>query len=262
KALHISYIHTPPRFLYGYETSIEWQKHWLVRQYAKIVNHYLRMYDFESAQKPDLLVANSENVRKRIKKFYRRDAKVIYPPVDLPHIRLARRGEYYLVISRIVGGKGLSLAVEAANEMKVPLKVVGVSAGWGKEEERLKDMAGKTVQFLGHVDDDELAGLYAGAKAFLVLASDEDFGITPVEAMGAGTPVIAYAGGGYKETVVEGKTGVFFDELNSGSLVKAMRKLDSLEISEDECRKRAEKFSMETFKSSMEKLVEKNLNKK
>jgi glycosyltransferase involved in cell wall biosynthesis len=245
--VHICYCHTPPRYLYGYPTSIEWQKYWLIRQYAKVVNHYLRQYDYLSAQKVDAFVANSQNVQKRIKKFYRQDSTVIYPPVDLPKVRLARRGDYLLVISRIVGGKGLSLAIEAANILNMPLKVVGESAGWSKEQERLTQIAGKTVKFLGHVDDDTLAHLYAGAKAFLALAEDEDFGITPVEAMGAGTPVIAYFGGGYKESVVDGRTGIFFKELSAGSLIKAIKKLDEAGIKEEECIAQANKFSKHRF---------------
>lgn len=260
--LHISYIHTPPRYLYGYQTSIEWQKYWLVRQYAKIVNHFLRMYDFESAQKPDILVVNSENVQKRVSKVYRRKSLIIYPPVELPSVQLARRGDYYLVISRIVGGKGLSLAVEVANLLKIPLKVVGAGAGWGKEEERLKSLAQGTVQFLGHVNDEELSRLYAGAKAFLALAPDEDFGITPVEAMGAGTPVIAFRGGGYKETVIEGKTGVFFDELTAPALAQAVRSLESMEILEIDCRSQAQLFSKKAFIKQMNELVEKELTNK
>lgn len=262
QTLHISYVHTPPRYLYGYQTSIEWQKYWLIRQYAKIVNHFLRIYDFESAQKPDLLVVNSVNVQKRVQKVYRRESLVLYPPVDLPGVEFARRGDYYLVISRIVGGKGLSLAVEAANHMKVPLKVVGTGAGWGKEEERLKMLAGATVQFLGYVDDSELSRLYAGAKAFLALAEDEDFGITPVEAMGAGTPVVAYRGGGYKETIIEGETGVFFDELSAGSLIAAMKKLETMDISEEACRQRAQTFSKQVFMKKMHTLIDKEMKKK
>jgi len=262
KTPHVSYIHTPPRYLYGYQTSLEWQKYWLVRQYAKIVNHFLRMYDFESAQKPDVLVVNSQNVLKRVKKFYRRSAVVIYPPVDLPKVELATRGEYFLVISRIVGGKGLALAVEAANALKVPLKVVGNGAGWGSEEEKLKVLAGNTVEFLGHVSDAELSRLYAGAKAFLALAEDEDFGITPVEAMGAGTPVIAYRGGGYIETVVEGKTGIFFDELTAGSLAAAMKKIGLMYFPEDDCRKQAKLFSKEVFVEKMTRIIERAYKQK
>lgn len=261
ETLHLSYIHTPPRYLYGYPTSVNWQKYWIVRQYAKIVNKYLRIYDFESAQKPDVLIANSKNVQKRILKFYRRKSKIIYPPVNLPKVELARKGDYYLVISRIVGGKGLSLAIKAANKMRVPLKVVGTSV-WGDEEEKLKSMAGKTVKFVGYVNDKELSRLYAGAKAFLALAENEDFGITPVEAMGAGTPVIAYKGGGYLETVDEGKTGVFFNKLSVDSLVDAMEKLEEMEISETDCKEQAEKFSKERFMGRITELVDKELKAK
>jgi len=263
-ATHICYCHTPPRYLYGYPTSIEWQKYWLVRQYAKVVNHKLRMYDFESAQKVDFFIANSKNVQKRIQKFYRRDSTVIYPPVDLPQIELARKGDYFLVISRIVGGKGLQLAIEAANSLKVPLKVVGASAGWSTEYQTIQKLAGKTVEFIGYVDDDQLARLYSGAKAFLALAQDEDFGITPVEAMGAGTPVVAYYGGGYKETVIDpdtakatgqAATGIFFKDYNSGSLAKAMKKIDQLNIKEADCRAQAAKFSKDRFSSEFTAFV-------
>jgi len=257
ETVHICYCHTPPRYLYGYSTSIEWQKYWLVRQYAKIVNLFLRKYDFQAAQRVDYFVANSENTRKRIQKFYRREARVIYPPVELPQGGRIKRGNYYLAISRIVGGKGLKLAVEVANELKLPLKVVGAPAGWGGEDKKLREMAGSTVEFLGYVEDEELAGLYGGAKAFLALAKDEDFGITPVEAMAMGTPVVAFNGGGYKETVVEGKTGVFFNQLRVKSLIEAIRRLDQLNIKEADCKERARKFSKQRFVDEMNKFVDK-----
>jgi glycosyltransferase involved in cell wall biosynthesis len=156
-----------------------------------------------------------------------------------------------------VGGKGLELAVEAANYLQIPLKVVGKSAGWGAAGKRLRNMAGKKVEFLGDVADNELWGLYAGAKALLATAKDEDFGITPVEAMACGTPVIAYYGGGYMETVVEGKTGWFFTDYSIEGLVNAIKRFSSVtDISNKKnIRKQAEKYAKKRFKEEINKFI-------
>lgn len=260
KAIEICYCHTPPRYLYGYPTSIEWRKYWPVRIYAMFVNHFMRVYDFEAAQRVDFFIANSKEVQARIKKFYRRDSKVIYPPVDLPSIPKDEKGDYFLVVSRIVGGKGLKLAVMAANKMKVKLKVIGKPAGYASEHRQMQEIAGENVEFLGYVTDTELVKLYAGARAFLALATDEDFGMTPVEAMLCGTPVIAYKGGGYLESVVDGKTGVYFNEPKTGSLGMAINKFIELEkkgaFDPRFIKKHAEKFSKERFKKEILNFVE------
>lgn len=271
ETLHICYCHTPPRYLYGYDTSINWRKYWPVRIYAGIVNKYLREYDFVAAQRVDEFVANSKNVQARIKKFYRRESMVIYPPVEikptlesLPLIKGRENNDngYYLVVSRVVGGKGLMMAIEAANQLKAPLKVVGTGAGWSKEEKRIRAAAGPTIEFLGFVPDEKLVEWYAGAKAFLALARDEDFGITPVEAMTSGTPVIAYRGGGYVETVVEGKTGVFFDDYSTKGLVEAMKQIQDSRFKIQEIQRQAEKFSKERFVKEMGEFVEEKWQEK
>lgn len=255
----ICYCHTPPRWLYGYPTSIELQRYWPVRIYGVVVGHFMRMYDFKAAQKVDYFVANSRNVANRIRKFYRRKAKVIYPPVELPRISKVKKGDYYLVISRIVGGKRLDLAVKAAIKLGIKLKIAGKPAGYYTEYKKLEKLAKGNVEFLGYVSDKKLAELYAGAKAFLALATDEDFGITPVEAMLAGTPVIAYAGGGYLESVIEGKTGIFFNEPTVDSLIKAIKKFERSKIRPENCVKRAKKFTKERFKKEIERFVEKHI---
>ena len=257
--IEICYCHTPPRWLYGYKTSIEWQKFWPIKVYASIVGHFMRMYDFNASQKVNYFIANSEEVRARIKKFYRRDATVIYPPVSLPKIPKVKKEDYYFIVSRIVGAKGLDLAVEAASKLGFKLKIAGASAGYYTEHKKLAKLATQNVEFLGHVTDEELVRLYAGAKAFFALATDEDFGITPVEAMLCGTPVIAYHGGGYKETVIEGKTGVFFREQSVESLIEAVKKLERSKISSEDCRKQAEKFSKERFKKEITNFVAEKL---
>jgi glycosyltransferase involved in cell wall biosynthesis len=258
KTIEICYCHTPPRWLYGYKTSIEWQKYWPVRVYAIIIGHFMRIYDFKSAQKVDYFIANSKNVALRIKKFYRRNSKVIYPPVELPKASRVKKDDYYLVISRIVGGKGLDLAVRAAIKLGIKLKIAGKPAGYYMEYKKLAKMSKGKVEFLGYVTDKELVKLYTGAKAFWALATDEDFGITPVEAMLTGTPVIAFRGGGYIESVIEGKTGVFFDEPTVDSLVKAVRKFEKSEIKSENCIKQAKKFSTERFKKEIKMFVKKH----
>lgn len=254
-AKEICYCHTPPRWLYGYSTSIEWQKHAFVRWYAMIVGFFMRQYDWKAAQRVDYFIANSQNTAARISKFYRRESAVIYPPVIIPPARKMKKGDYYLVISRIVGGKGLALAVSAATQLGIRLKIAGAPAGYATELKKLTAKAGKTVEFLGHVTDEELASLYAGARAFLATSPDEDFGITPVEAMASGTPVIAFRGGGYRETVIEGVTGVFFDQSTVTSLVSAIAASQKISFSADACRRQAQKFSRERFKREIAQFV-------
>lgn len=259
KTREICYCHTPPRWLYGYKTSIEWQKYWPVKLYGTIVGHFMRMYDYKAAQKVDVFVANSQEVQSRIKKFYRRDSVVIYPPVFLPFIpqKNIKKEDYLFVVARIVGGKGLSLAVEAAEKLNMKVKIAGAPAGYYTEYKSLSRKAVKNVEFLGHVTDRELTSLYSKAQAFLALSQDEDFGITPVEAMLCGTPVVAYYGGGYKETVVDGKTGVFFKEYSTEGLVGAIEELKKLTIKPEDCRKQAKKFSPEVFDARIKSLVSK-----
>jgi len=253
----ICYCHTPPRWLYGFTTSINFQKYWPVRIYALIIGHFLRLYDFRKAQKVDYFIANSKEVQSRIKKFYRRDSTIIYPPVSLPKVQNIKKGNYYFIVSRIVGAKGLDLAVEAAIKMGIKLKIAGSPAGYYFEHDKLIKKSQGKVEFLGQVTDEELTKLYKGAKAFLALSRDEDFGITPVESMLCGTPVIAFNGGGYKETVIDGKTGVLFDDYSTDGLIEAVKKLEKMKLNSSDCITQAQKFSKERFKKEIKKFVEK-----
>lgn len=259
KTKEICYCHTPPRWLYGYNTSIEWQKYWPIKLYGMVVGHFMRMYDYNQAQKVDLFIANSKEVKERIKKFYRRDAVVIYPPVVLPQVKEVKKQDFYLIVARIVGAKGLSMAVEAAKKIGFKLKVVGAPAGYYTEYKSLSRSASRNIEFLGYVSDEKLATLYKEAQAFLALSQDEDFGITPVEAMLSGTPVIAYYGGGYKETVVDGKTGVFFHDYSTQGLIGAINKLEKLKIKPEDCKRQAEKFSKKEFDEKITTLITKEV---
>lgn len=267
KTKELCYCHTPPRWLYGYETSVNWQKWWLVRVYALIVGHFLRMYDFYQAQKVDIFVANSKNVADRIRKFYRRESVVVYPPVThpLPAGRQAPpygKSDYYLMVTRVVGGKGIELAVETVKRMQtksknIKLIIAGERAGYAKS---LSYQSSSNIEFLGRVSEEEKIRLMSNAKAFLALSRDEDFGITPVESQMCGIPVIAYNGGGYRESVIDGKTGVLFDEYSPEGLLQAMQKFDKLRWDKKVIRKNAQKFSEERFEKEIKKEVIKLIN--
>lgn len=288
--VHICYCHTPPRFLWGYPTALNWQKNLLLKALGTIMNHFMRVWDFETAQPPshssfvktsddkkasegqgrvNYFIANSKEVQGRIKKFYRRDSVVIYPPVDTKKftvdssqktvekktVNREQSTNYFLVVSRLVAAKNVDLAVEICTNLKLNLKVVGT----GKEKDRLEQMAGKTIEFLGDVDDEQLVNLYQNCRAVIFPASMEDFGLVPVEAMAAGAPVIALAEGGVKETVIDQKTGLLVEDLAPGAFVIAlnvfMAKEKKGEWDREYIRKHAEKFSKERFKKEIKSFV-------
>jgi len=254
KTIEICYCHTPPRYLYGYETSRNWQKYWIVRLYASIVNHIMRQYDFRQAQKVTYFIANSRETQARIKKFYRRESKVIYPPVEIKAMTKRRHSseDYFLAGGRLELPKNFDIIIKACNQLKLPLKIFGI----GPQEEYLCSIAGLTVKFLGSVSDEEKDNCYVNCLAYITAATDEDFGITPVEAMAAGRPVIAFRGGGYLESVVEGKTGEFFNEPTVESLVEVLKKFKPEKYKPEDCQAQAKKFSKERFKKEIKEFME------
>jgi len=270
KTLHICYYHTPPRYLYGYPVANPWEEvAWrrVLKFFGQVPMHFLRLVDFKAAQIPDYVIANSEEVRARVKKFYRRNAWVIYPPVEIPAIShqplaISHRA-YYLAGGRLARHKGIDLAIKVCTKLNLPLKVFGRGfASYG--EAHLRKLAGPSVEFLGEVTDKQKFKLLAGAKALIFPSEYEDFGILPVEAMAVGTPVIALRSGGVVETVIDGKTGIFFDEPTEKSLIGAIKKFENLpaqagvKINPDDCIKRAKKFSKERFKKEMIEFVTKH----
>ncbi len=162
--------------------------------------------------------------------------------------------KYFLIVGRIVGFKGVDLAIEAAKKLDFHLKIVGEYAGIYTEQEKIKKISNENIEFLGRVPDDQLKDLYKNADAFLAPAKDEDFGMTVVEAMAAGTPVIAYKSGGYLETVTE-KTGVFFDEYSVESLIKAIKSMKAIKFNKKDLQEQAEKFSKEIFVKKMRTVI-------
>ena len=254
-AVHICYCHTPSRSLWGYSTRSDWKSHPLMRIYGTIINHYLRVIDVKVAQDVDFFIANSAEVQSRIKKFYRRDSTIIYPPVNVPeHLPPRQPQDYYLYVSRLTFAKHPEMAVAACAELGRALKV----AGTGKVLPELQSQAAghPDIEFLGSIDDAELRKLYLGARALLYPVEDEDFGIVPVEAMGYGVPVIAYRSGGPKETIIDGKTGLFFDDLSVKGLMAAITEFEGKKFDAQVIHDHATQFAKDSFQKKMRDFVE------
>lgn len=254
--LHISYIHTSPRYLYSEfnETRIIQQP--LLKILLSPLLSWLRYKDFLAAQRPDLLVANSKEVQQRIRKYYRRDSALIYPPVKIPRVmpkKLPLKKQYYVCFSRLAKQKGIDLAVQACTVLQKPLKVVGE----GAERAYLESLAGRTVEFLGRVPDRNLAKVFAGAKAMIYPSLQEDFGIAPVETMAYGVPVVAHRSGGVTESVVAGKTGIFFDDWTIEGVTAAIRQFEKTHFTAEDCRQQAKRFSEAVFRTKFLTLVKK-----
>jgi len=255
--VHISYCHSPTRYLWdSFHTYIDEQRlpGW-AKNVVKTILHELRIWDKLSAGRAQKYIANSRHVKRRISKYYRREAEVIYPPVDTDRIR-PKKGQagYFLVLSRLSSYKRIDLAVRACNELKLPLVVIGE----GEMRQELMRMAGPTVEFLGWQSDKNKIEYLRNARA-LIFPGEEDFGIVPVEAMAAGKPVIAYGKGGVLESVIEGKTGLFFYEPTVESLALAIRRFLTMEKKFDwrAISEHAQRFSPERFRKDIITLVSK-----
>ncbi|ARA98323.1 glycosyltransferase family 4 protein [Geobacillus thermodenitrificans] len=264
--LHISYVHSPIRYAWdlqhqylkeaGLERGI---KGWM----AKTILHYIRNWDYRTANGVDYFVANSKFIARRIWKVYRREADVIYPPVDVSAFSFHdKKEDFYLTASRMVPYKKIDLIVEAFSQMPDKKLVV---IGDGPDFQKVKAKAGSNVELLGYQPFEVLRDYMQRAKAF-VFAAEEDFGITPVEAQACGTPVIAYGKGGALETVrgyeqVEKPTGLFFEEQNVSSLVQSIELFEKIsgDIHYRECRENALRFSPERFRKEFEDYVNSKL---
>jgi len=251
-AVHVSYVHTPMRYAWDLDAYLAGSSHSAAsRLAARTVRPTLQRWDRWAARKPDVLVANSATVRERIRRLWRRDAEVIYPPVDVTGIPLSDRDDGFLfVAAHLLAYRRIDLAVDAATALRRELVVVGD----GPESARLRATAGPSVRFLGRVDRPTLVDLFARCHAYLV-PGIEDFGIAPVEAMAAGKPVIAFRSGGATETVVEGRTGVFFERQEAAALAEAIERLDGLAFTPASIRARAEEFDTSVFRRAWRELL-------
>jgi glycosyltransferase involved in cell wall biosynthesis len=248
----VTYCHTPPRFLYGYPVATKARFRWYWRPVAMVVEHVLRMVDYALAQRPQLFVANSQEVAMRIKKFYRRDSVVIYPPVEGRQIDWQpEEGEYFLMISRIVGSKNIELAAQAAKAGGWKLVVAGRAVG-GSGNRIVEEMTALGARYLGEIDDNQKAKLLAGSLGVLCLEECADFGIVAVEPQLYGVPVVAYRAGGYVESVQEGISGVFVDELTVAGVNKAISEVKKRSWDKNMIARSAKKFSEGEFKRRLE----------
>jgi glycosyltransferase involved in cell wall biosynthesis len=248
QTVHVVYCHTPARWLYR---SKEHLGNSLGARLLGPLTRPLRRWDQAAARRADLYVANSEQVRARIRRLYDRDANVIYPPVDVERFSPRERGERLVVISRLLPYKRVDLIVRAATRTGIGLDVVGV----GPSLDRLRAIAGPTVEFHGRVDDEGVVQLLERCRA-LCVAATEDFGIVPVEANAAGKPVVAFAAGGVLETVTDGVTGALFETLSEEAVLAAIARADAIDTPPAELARMARRFSLQTFRSRMKALVD------
>jgi len=255
---HIAYLNHPGRMIWeprDYFGSDGWTK-----ALFPVWSHF-RQWSCRAGQRPDYLIANSGHVASKLERYWHRQAEVIYPFVDLGEFQrdgltpledqTLEKSPYYLVISRLVRWKKLELAVEACSQLGKNLVVIGD----GPERERLARLAGRTVRFVGRLKRGDVINYLKGCQA-LLHPQEEDFGITPLEAMAAGKPVIAYQAGGVLETVVAGETGLFFAPQTLTALVEVLRSFEASSFNADRCREQAQKFSRERFRRELKAFVD------
>lgn len=249
---HIAYIHSPMRYAWDLYHDYKKRSGKLTRFFMSIFMKSLREWDYTSSQRIDVLIANSNYVAKRINKFWRRECKVIYPPVDID--RLSPNGkdpeDFYVVFSRFVPYKRIDLAILACKKLGKKLVVIGD----GEQRDYLKSLANENITFTGRISDEEVKDYLQRCKA-MIFSAEEDFGIVPLEAQACGRPVIAYGKGGALETVVDGVTGVFFREQEVDSVVSAIQKFETLSLNTNDIYTHAMKFSRERFKKEIKCII-------
>jgi len=255
ETMHICYCHTPMRWLWNYREYVERERLGrIVRSVLPMLMTGLRVWDQTSAMRVDHFIANSPVVAERIQKYYRRDAVVIPPPIEASRFIFdpaTHIEDYFLVVSRLIPYKRIDLAIEACNQLRLPLVIIGT----GRDLERLKRMSGPTIRFLGRLPDAEVLHYYAHCRAFL-FPGEDDFGLTPLEAQASGRPVIAYGVGGALASVVDGITGTFFDQPTVESLASVLASFNEGQYDPVAIRNHALEFDMPRFQRRMLQYIE------
>lgn len=253
QTLHISYCHTPIR--YAWDDSHKYIEEFgypsPIKRIIPFFMNYIRLWDKEASLRVDQYIANSKFVAKRIKKYYGCDSEVIHPPVkaDLFYIT-EKPKDYFLMVGRFLPYKRFDLAIEAFNQLNWPLKIIGN----GPDKKRLTKLAKKNIEFIGLVSDEQLRGYYASCQA-LIFPQEEDFGITAVEAMASGRPVIAYSAGGALEIIQDGVTGLFFQNQTDKDLINALKRFNSSDFNSSAIREKAMEFDQEKFKQKIKNFI-------
>lgn len=253
ETLHVCYCLAPTRYVWQFEAYMERENVARpVRLALRPLVQMLKGWDFRAAQRVHHFIAISREVQERIRRFYHRESVIIYPPVNTDRfVPAAKADDYFLSVGRLVPYKRVDLLVQACTRLGLPLKI----AGRGRDLERLREMAGPTVEFLGYVPDEDLPELFARARAF-VFPGLEDFGITPVQSQAAGRPVIAFRGGGALDTILEGKTGAFFAEQTVESLTRVLEKFDVAAYNSADCREHALQFDRRIFTAQITDFID------
>jgi len=254
--LHITYCHTPMR--YGWDDCQYYTQQFnfprLIKKLVPPLMNYIRMWDYHGTNGVDHFVANSNFVASRIKKYYKRKATVINPPVNVELFSCSKDGQlgdYYLMVGRMMRYKRMDLVIRAFNKMKLPLKIVGR----GVEMRNLRKIAGPTIEFMGRVSDKELKKIYSRTQAF-IFPQEEDFGIVAIEALASGRPVIAYRAGDIVENIEDGKTGLFFDNQTVKEIIHAVKRFQNIKFDPHYIRSKAMRFEKEIFKKKIKDFVE------
>jgi glycosyltransferase involved in cell wall biosynthesis len=251
-ALHVCYCFSPMRYVWRFYDQY-FGRNPLKKLFLKPTLRRIRRWDYKSCSRVHRFVAISKNVADRIGEFYGREADVIYPPVNTKFFspgRNRKRGDYFLIVSALVPYKRIDLAIDAFNELALPLRIIGR----GPQLEKLRRTSDQNITFHGWLSDEEVRENYRNCRA-LVFPGEEDFGLTPIEANACGAPVIAYGRGGVAESVVEGKTGMFFEQQTVDSLISAVKQFEKMDFDPKTCRKHSLQFDTEVFRKKFSEYV-------
>ena len=261
---HVCYMHSPGRMFWEPFDYFENENYGILKPLKSLSKLFLacplsliRAFDYRAAQNVDVFLTNSKTSQDRIKKYYKKDSTIVYPFANLDLFKNVKTadGDYFVVLTRLLPWKKVDVAVEACTNLNLPLKIIGD----GPDINRLKSIAGKSVEFLGYANDTEKVEVLSGCKA-LIVTQKEDFGISTLEAMACGKPVIAYKKGGALETIIEDITGTFFSNQTSACLEEVLSDFDSKKFLSEDCIKQAYKFDKNTFISTIQKVLYTRMN--